>query len=195
MSMKTKAELETELAATRARRKPALTDAQKHEHEEATRLQAELDAEYRALRAEENADIVAKFAPTKAREFFDFDPNMVHPATIEHNGIVCTLHSRFVVRHATADDMEVFDDAKKAAEAAQKDPSRAATLTKAAESTTIHLGRKCIVYPEQIRGNGSAQHYLDIEASLWYFGGAGMALGNAAAQLGGLHALARQQKS
>jgi hypothetical protein len=193
--MKSKEALANELAAARARLKPALTDEQKQEAADVAQQQAELDAVYRQLRTEENEDIVMKYAPTKARAFFDFDPDMAHPATVEYRGMMCTLHSRFVVRHANADDMEVFNDAKQAAVDAQKDPAQAAQLASAAESTTIRLGRSCIVYPEPVRGPGSAQHYMDIEASLWYFGGAGMALGNTAAQLGGLHALARQQKS
>lgn len=195
MGAKNSKELAAELAAARAKRKPVPTEAEAAEAAEVQRLEAELAAEYRAIRQEENVQIVAQYAPTKARQFFDFDPEMVHPATIERNGHTCTLHSRFVVRHANADDMEVFNDAKQAAVDAQKNPAMAAQLASAAESTTTQLGRKCIVYPEPVKGTGSAQHYLDIEASLWYFGGAGMALGNAAAQLGGLHALAHQQKS
>lgn len=193
--MKTKAELIADLAAAKAKRKPVLSDAEKQERDEATALQAELDAEYRALRVEENEEIIAKHAPTKARAFFDFDPDMVHPATIEYGGMVCTLHSRFVVRHANANDMEVFDDAKKAATEAHTNPAMVAAMASAAESTTKRLGHKCIVYPEPVKGAGANQHYMDIEASLFYFGGASMALGNAAAQLGGLHALVHQNKS
>jgi hypothetical protein len=193
--MKSKAELATELAAAKAKRKPVLSDAEKKERDEAATLQAELDAEYRALRAEENEDIVAKHAPTKARAFFDFDEDNVHPATVEYSGMTCTLHSRFVVRHANADDMEVFDDAQNAVVEAQKTPSGAVDVARAAESTTKQLGRRCIVYPEQVTREGSAMHDMSIKASLHYFGGAAMALGNAAAQLGGLHALERQAKS
>ena len=193
--MTTTSDLIAALAAAKAKRKPVLSDDEKLEREKVAALQAELDAEYRALRLEENEDIVAKYAPTKARAFFDFDPDIAHPATIEYGGMVCTLHSRFVVRHANASDMEVFDDAKRAATEAHTNPAMVAAMASAAESTTKQLGRRCIVYPEPVKGVGANQHYMDIEASLFHFGGASMALGNAAAQLGGLHALVHQNKS
>lgn len=195
MQSRTKDDLAKELASARAKRKPALSEEQKKERDEAAALQAQLDAEYRALRQEENAEIIAKHAPTKARAFFDFDEDMAHPATIEYRGMTCTLHSRFVVRHANKDDMAVYNDAKQAAVEAQSNPAQAAKLAQAAEDTTGELGRRCIIYPEPVVGAGSAQHYMDIEASLHYFGYAPVTLGNAAARLGGLGALERQAKS
>ncbi len=193
--MLSKDELQARLDSARARRKPVLSAEQKKERDELIAKQDELDAEYRALRVEENEDIVAQHAPTKARTFFDFDPDMAHPATIEYSGMMCTLHSRFVVRHANKDDMTVYDDAKRAAVEAQANPAQAAKLAQAAEDTTGELGRRCIVYPEPVKGPGSAQHFMDIEASLYHFGYASVTLGNAAARLGGLNALERQAKS
>ena len=193
--MKTKAELAAELAAAKAKRKPALSDAERQERDDIAVAQAELDAEYRALRLEENEDIIATHAPTKARAFFDFDGDMVHPATIEYNGKLCTLHSRFVVRHASKADNEVYDDAKRAATEAKSDPLAAARASLEADDTAGKLARRCIVYPVRVIGPGSAQYDLDIEASLAYFMYASATLGNAAMRLGGLGALEHQAKS
>ncbi len=192
--MKNKADLIAELAAAKQRRKPVISEDDQKALDETAKLQAELDAEYRALRLEENEDIRKEHAPTKARAFFDFDENMVHPATIEHNGRKCTLHSRFVVRHANKADNEVYDDAKRAA-ANATDPIAAARASLAADDTMGQLARRCIVYPVRVIGSGSAQYDLDIEASLSYFMYASATLGNAAARLGGLGALEHQAKS
>ena len=181
--MKTKAELAAELAAAKAKRKPALSDAERQERDDIAVAQAELDAEYRALRLEENEDIIATHAPTKARAFFDFD------------GKLCTLHSRFVVRHASKADNEVYDDAKRAATEAKSDPLAAARASLEADDTAGKLARRCIVYPVRVIGPGSAQYDLDIEASLAYFMYASATLGNAAMRLGGLGALEHQAKS
>lgn len=196
--MKSRVDLIAELATARAKRKPALSDAEKQTRDETVALQAELDAEYRALRIEENEDIIAKYAPTKARAFFDFDPDMAHPATIEHSGMLCTLHSRFVVRHASKVDNEVYDDVKRVAAAAQAnaaDPIAAARASLVENDTMYDLAKRCIVYPVRVVGPGSAQHDMDIEASLHYFMYASNTLGNAAARLGGLGALEHQAKS
>lgn len=62
-------QLKAELAALRAKRKPAMTDAERAAQEERAALLAERAAELRAIREEENADIIAKHAPNKTREF------------------------------------------------------------------------------------------------------------------------------
>lgn len=177
-------ELRKQLEAARAKRKPELTEAEKAEREECAKLMAELEEERRQLRLEENADIMAKYCPDKSKAFFDFDPDGVHPAQIEHNGRTCALFSRFVVKHASADDMSVFEDA------ATGKPN-----PQAVDSTLRKLASKCIVFPEPVKGEGSAQHHLDIQASLHYFGGASLTLGNKAAELGGMMQAAHQAKS
>jgi hypothetical protein len=190
-------ELKKKLAETKARRKPVLSDAERIEKEEAARLMAELAEEQRALRTEENEDIIEQHAPDGTRAFLDFDPGCVHPVTIVYNGQTCRLHSRFVVRGAHASDLEIFEDAAEQVAAAKK---AGKPLDKATEkqltNTTAKMARSCIVYPTEATLNRSpSEHALDIDASLEYFGGSMISLGNKAGELGGLHVLMQQQKS
>lgn len=195
--MATNDELKAQLAAAKAKRKPALTPEQLAEKEENARLMAELAAEQAALRAEENEDIVARFAPDASRAFFDFDPNCVHPTWIDYQGQQCRLHSRFVVRAAHASDLEVLEDvAEELAKAKLAGKPLDKATEKRATNTTARMARSCMVYPlESTFGRSPSEHALDIDASLEYFGGAVMVLGNKAGGLGGLDLLVQQQKS
>ena len=184
MSTKSKAELESELAAARAKRKPVLTEQEKLEAEEVQRLKEELAAEYRALRLEDNDAIRAKYCPDASFAFVDFDPDNAHPATCVHHGHTCTIHTRFVVRAADGDTVRRMQN-----DAAPGQPQRD-TYDKLRE-----VVEACIVYPEPVKGPGSAQHYLDLQASFFRIGGIVTSLAAEALRLGGVAVAAHQAKS
>ena len=184
MGAKTAKELADELAAARAKRKPVPTDAERLEAAEVQRLQSELDAEYRALRLEENEAIRAAYCPNASFAFVDFDPENVHPATMEHGGRTCAIHTRFVVRAADGDTVRRMQN-----DAAPGQPQRD-TYDKLKE-----VVEACMVYPVQVKGPGSAQHYLDLQASFFRIGGIVTSLAAEALRLGGVAVAAHQAKS
>ena len=184
MGAKTSKELAAELAAARAKRKPAPTEAEKLEAAEVKRLQDELAAEYRALRLEENEAIRAKYCPNASFAFVDFDPDNVHPATTTYNGHMCTVYTRFVVRAADGETVRRMQN-----DAAPGQPQRD-TYDKLRE-----VVEACIVYPEPVKGAGSAQHYLDLQASFSRLGGIVTNLAAEALRLGGVAVAAHQAKS
>ena len=184
MGAKNSKELAAELAAARAKRKPAPTDAELAEAAEVQRLEAELAAEYRALRLEDNDAIRAKYCPNASFSFVDFDPDNAHPPTMEHNGHTCTVHTRFVVRAADGDTVRRMQN-----DALPGQPQRD-TYDKLKE-----VVEACIVYPEPVKGPGSAQHYLDLQASFARLGGIVTNLAAEALRLGGVAVAAHQAKS
>lgn len=189
-------ELQAELDRLRAKRKPDPTEAEKQARAEEERLRAEIAAELRALRVEENDAIIAKHAPTKTRRFFDFDPDGEHPAEVEHGGKTCKLYTRFVVRGANADQLEKHSEAfvlkgldKEGKPNVEIDPAKM-------QSVAVECAETCIVYPTAATVNASPeQHALNIKASLWYLGAARAEVGKAAIDLGGVDAAARRSKS
>lgn len=185
-----------ELAALRAKRKPALTEAEVALAAEEAALNAEIDAERRAVRSEENAAIVARHAPNASRAFFDFDPECQQPATIERDGKTFVLHTRFVVKGANADMLEAHSDAITAQIDAQTQ----------AVTPIIDLGKQtaivskhaidCIVYPTAAECGASPEaHRANLVESLRELGSARVELGKAAIEIGTKGAQARNSKS
>ena len=181
---KTLEEVQAELAAMRAKRKPALSKEAQSEAELIAKLEAELEAERVAVRAEENEDIRATYAPTKAFTFFDLDPDGVQPATKMHNGRACTIFTRFVVKAADGDTVRDWQNGP---------PEHAPKRSSYDNLRNITIS--CLVFPPPVTGAGSAQHYLDLEASFHAMGVAPITLSNEALRLGGLNAAAYQAKS
>ncbi len=188
-------ELQKRLAELKAKRKPALSEAEAKVKAAEAALLAEIEAEQRALREEENEAIAAKFAPTKARRFFDFDPECIHPATVVHNGAVCELYTRFVVRGANADQLERNNDVYTFKGMKNGEPDVVIDTAKAM-AVTIECAEQCIVYPTaDTFGVTQEQHIKNVKASLWYLGAARAEVGKAAIELGGTEAALRRSKS
>jgi hypothetical protein len=191
-----KDDLKAELEALRAKRKPAPTEAEVNAAAIEASLRAEIAAEIRALREEENADIIAKHAPTKMRRFFDFDPDGEQPATIEYNGATCALYTRFVVRGANADQLERNGDAITVRGIAKDGTPDVVIDTAKMQAVSIECAETCVVYPTpETVGVAVEQHRLNIKASLWYLGAARAEVGQAAIKLGGVDAAAHRSKS
>lgn len=189
-------DLRAELEALRAKRKPAPTDAEVQAQAEEKALRAEIVAELRALRAEENEAIIAKHARTKTRRFFDFDPDGEHPATVEHNGVTCALYTRFVVRGANADQLERNADAITVRGVDAKGVPDVVLDTAKQLAVTNECAEACVVYPTaESAGVSPEQHAKNIKASLWYLGAARAEVGQAAIKLGGVDAAAHRSKS
>jgi hypothetical protein len=189
-------ELMAELAALRAKRKPVPTDEEVRAQAAVDALRAEIAAERRALRAEENDAIVAAHAPTKTRRFFDFDPDGEQPETIEYDKKTCALYTRFVVRGATADQLEKHSDAfvVKGVDGAGR-PDVAIDAAKL-QAVSIECAETCVVYPTAATAGVSAeQHMLNVKASLWHLGAARAEVGQAAIKLGGVDAAVHRSKS
>lgn len=181
---KTIEEMQAELAVMRAKRKPQLSKEQQHEADLVAKLERELEAERVAVRREENEDICATYAPTKAFTFFDLDPDGVQPAKKMHNGRECTIHTRFVVKAANGDTVRDWQNGP---------PEHVPKRTSYDNLRMITVA--CLVYPVPVTGAGSAEHYLDLCASFDALGVAPITLSNEALRLGGLNAAAYQAKS
>lgn len=177
-------EAQAKLAAMRARRRPVASKEEQAEAELVAKLEAELEAERVAVRREENEDICKTYASTKAFTFFDLDPDGVQPATKLHNGRECTIYTRFVVRAADGDTVREW----------QNGPPEHAPKRSSYDNLR-NISISCLVYPVPVTGPGSAQHYLDLEASFHAMGVAPITLSNEALRLGGLNAAAYQAKS
>lgn len=189
-------ELENKLASLRAKRKPAINDEQRAAMEREAKLQADIAAELRAIREEENANIKSKHAPNRLRRFFDFDPDGEQPATVEHNGVVCALYTRLVVRGANADQLERNSDAI-VVRGIRADGSPDVIFdTAKTNAVMVECAESCIVYPTAaIAGVNEEQHKKNIKASLWHLGAARAEIGKAALELGGVDAAAHRSKS
>jgi hypothetical protein len=189
-------DLRAELEALKAKRRPALTEAEQAAKAEEEALLAEIEAERRALRIEENDSIVAQFAYTKTRRFFDFDPNGEQPATIEHGGATCALYTRFVVRGANADQLERNSEAIEVRGVDAKGVPDVRINTAKQLAVTNECAKACITYPTaKLLGITEDQHAKNIDASLWHLGAARAEVGQAAIQLGGVDAAAHRSKS
>lgn len=187
--------LRAELEALRAKRKPAMTDAERKAKEEEAALLAELEAERRALREEENEDIKSKHAPNKTREFFDFDPDGEQPTTIEHNGVTCALYTRVVACGANADQLERIGDAITAKPGKDGEVSVDVDTAKIT-AVTNEIAEQCIAWPTAKElGISDEQHRKNIKASLNYLGAARAAVGAAARRIGEAAAKAHASKS
>lgn len=183
--MTTKLEaVQTKLEAMRAKRKPVLSKDEQSEAELVAKLETELETERVAVRAEENADICATYAPTKAFTFFDLDPAGVQPAKKTHNGRECTIYTRFVVKAADGDTVRDWQNGP---------PEHAPKRSSYDNMCTITI--RSLVYPQPVTGSGSAEHYLDLMASFDAMGVAPITLSNETLRLGGLNAAAYQAKS
>jgi hypothetical protein len=185
--VKTKVELIAELGGPRQKRRPPISADEQTALDETARLQAELDAEYRALRLEENEDIRAQYCPDASFAFVDFDAANAHSATMEHNGRTCTVHTRFVVKAANGDVVRDMQNDAVAKQAGQPVEDQYDKLVKVVYA--------CIEYPKPVKGQGSAQHYLDLQASFFKIGGIVPTLANEALRLGGMAVAAHQAKS
>jgi hypothetical protein len=191
-----KDDLQATLDALKAKRKPPITAEQMAARAREAELRAEIAAERRALREEENADIIAKYAPAKTRRFFDFDPDGEQPATVEHNGKECALYTRFVVRGANADQLERNGDAITVRGVAKDGTPDVVIDTAKMQAVSIECAETCIVFPTaEAAGVTPEQHKLNIKASLWYLGAARAEVGQAAIKLGGVDAAAHRSKS
>lgn len=187
-------DLQAELAKLRAMRKPPMTEEEQRAKAAEEALRAAIAEEMRALRAEENESIIAQYAPKKTRRFFDFDPELEQPATVEYKGSTCTLYTRFVVRGANADQLERHGDAI----TAKQGPKGIEVEVDAAKINAVvnECARACVVYPTAASvGVSEEQHAKNIEASLWHLGAARAEVGKAAIELGGVDAAARRSKS
>lgn len=188
--------LKAELEALRAKRKPALTEEQAKAKAAEDALRAEIVAARLALRVEENDDIIVKYAATKTRRFFDFDPDGEHPAKVEHNGNTCDLYTRFVVCGANADLLERNAEAIVVRGVNAKGVPDVSIDTTKQLAVTNECARMCIVYPTaETAGVPADQHMRNIDASLWYLGAARAEVGKAAIELGGADAAMRRAKS
>jgi len=188
--------LQAELESLRAKLRPVPTEEERRAKEAEERLRAEIAAARAALREQENSDIRAKYAPTKARRFFDFDPEQEHPEVIEHNGATCTLYTRFVVRGATADQLDRLSDAITAQPAKNAAEMAMSIDTAKITALTAECGEGSVVYPTAATaGVSPEQHVKNVKASLWYLGAARAALGAAARELGEEAAKLHRSKS
>jgi hypothetical protein len=185
-----------ELAALRAKRKPALTEAEAEAKAEAEALASEIEAEKRALRAEENADIVAKHAPNASRAFLDFDPDCLYPAMAELDGKMQMFHTRFVVRGATADMLESHGDCITAQIDAQTNEVTPIVDLGKQLSVLSRNAIDCIVWPTAAEcGVTEEVHKKNLTASLHALGSARVELGKTAIAIGTKGAQARNSKS
>jgi hypothetical protein len=188
--------LKAELEALRAKRKPAPTEAELAARVEEAEVRRAIAAELRALREEENEAIKAKWAPTKTRQFFDFDPDGERPATIEHNEATCALYTRFVVRGANADQLERHGDAITVRGVANDGTPDVSIDAAKMQAVSVECAETCIVFPTaEHYGVSAEQHKANIKASLWYLGAARAEVGQAAIKLGGVDAAAHRSKS
>lgn len=188
--------LKAELEALRVKLKPEPTEAERKALAEEAELRKQLAAARAALRDQENADIVAKYAPKKTRRFFDFDPDNEHPTFVDYGGVSCMLYTRFVVRGANADQLERHSDAITVKGLAKDGTPDVSIDTAKMQAVSIECAETCIVYPTaESAGVSPEQHALNVKASLWYLGAARAEVGKAAIELGGVEAAARRSKS